>query len=423
MKNNWLWEKRLLIAVGAALIALQPVALAAPELTLEDSLALALKNNPSRQQAVSDKDKAAWALEEAKAGQGPTLSLNESATRADGVAGSAAGNSFGTSLRLSWPLYTGGRNEALVDQAKGGLSVADKGVDKAEQQLKLDTTTAYYGVLQARSLVKVNEQAVANLSEHLTNVRAQFDAGAVAKADVLRSEVELANAQQDLIKAKSSYELAVASFNNIIGIPHDSQSVLKDELQYAQYGAPLADLLAQAAKNRPEIAQAADNVAIAKAGQKAADSGGLPTLSLSAGQGWAGDTFPGNDSNWSVGMTLSWNIFDSGITKAKSAGAGAAIDKALSQQRQTGDSVALEVRQAYLSMKEAEERIQTSQVTVDKAEEDLKIARTKYSAGAGTNLDVIDAQLALTQAHTNYTQSLYDYNVNKAKLQKATGQI
>jgi outer membrane protein len=421
MKTNWLWEKRLLVAVSAAIFALQPVALAAPELTLEDSLALALKNNPSRQQAVSDKDKAAWALEEAKAGRGPTLALNESATRSDG--GLEPGNSFGTSLRLSWPLYTGGRSEGLVDKAKGGLDVADKGVTKAEQQLKLDTTTAYFAVLQARNMVKVNEQAVANLQGHLDNVRAQFEAGTVAKADVLRSEVELANAQQDLIKAKNSHELAVASLNNIIGIPHDSQSVLKDELGYAKYNTPLTDSLALAAKNRPEVAQAADNVAIARAGQKVADSGGLPTLSLSAGQGWTGDTFPGRDSNWSVGMTLSWNIFDSGLTKAQSAGAGAAVDKALSQQRQAADDIALEVRQAYLSMKEAEERIQTSQVAVSKADEDLKIARTKYAAGAGTNIDVIDAQLALTKANTNYTQALYDYNVNQAKLRKATGQI
>lgn len=116
-----------------------------------------------------------------------------------------------------------------------------------------------------------------------------------------------------------------------------------------------------------------------------------------------------------------WNIFDSGVTGAKVKQAESSLNKAREQAVETGNSVELEVRQADLSMKEAEKRIGATQVAVDKAKEDLKIAQTKYYAGAGTNLDVIDAQLALVQAGTNYTEALYDYNTNQAKLQKAIG--
>jgi len=97
------------------------------------------------------------------------------------------------------------------------------------------------------------------------------------------------------------------------------------------------------------------------------------------------------------------------------------MKKQTEQARQSRDSVQLEVRQAFLNMKEAEKRIETSKVAVDKAEEDFKIAQVRYSAGVGTNLDVIDAQLALTQAKTNNIQALYDYNTSKAKLDKAMG--
>ena len=91
------------------------------------------------------------------------------------------------------------------------------------------------------------------------------------------------------------------------------------------------------------------------------------------------------------------------------------------QAKQVRDSAALEVRQAYLNMLEGEKRIETASVAGQKAEEDMFIAQEKYRAGVGTNLDVIDAQLALTQARTNRVQALYDFNVSKAQLEKAIG--
>ena len=96
--------------------------------------------------------------------------------------------------------------------------------------------------------------------------------------------------------------------------------------------------------------------------------------------------------------------------------AEAAVMKTMEQEQQKKDAIQLEVRQAYLNMREAEKRIQTNQVSVEKAEEDFKIAQVRYSAGVGTNLDVIDAQVALTSARTNYIVSLYDYNTSKASL-------
>jgi outer membrane protein len=155
---------------------------------------------------------------------------------------------------------------------------------------------------------------------------------------------------------------------------------------------------------------------------KMAKSGKLPSVSLSASNGWNGSVLPGSgDDDWSVGLSASWSIFDAGSTSAKVKQADASLDKAKEQLVQVKNSAALEVRQNYLSMQEAEKRIDTNKVAVGKAEEDLVIAREKYNAGVGTNLDVIDAQLALTQAKTNEIQALFDYNVNVAKIDKAIG--
>lgn len=405
--------------VAAVLVMLNAsIAFASPvELSLTDSVALALKNNPSIKMAQSDKEKSKWGVDEAQAGKLPTVSLGSSYNLKDN--NPTGGDDLSNSLRMNWQLYSGGRVEGQIDQAKRGVDVADLGVEKTKQQLKLDTTTAYFSILQTKNLVEVNQQTVTNLQEHLTSVQAKYDAGVVAKSDVLRAEVELANAQQNLIKAQNNYDLAVSGLLNTMTIDPGTELALTDTLQYKKYERSLDDSLL-AAQSRPDVAQAEANVKIADTSIKMAKSGKLPSVSLSASDGWSGSVLPDGD-DWTVGLSASWSLFDAGSTNAKVKQADASLDKAKEQAVQVKNSAALEVRQNYLSMQEAEKRIDTNKVAVGKAEEDLVIAREKYNAGVGTNLDVIDAQLALTQAKTNEIQALYDYNVNVAKIDKAIG--
>ena len=173
--------------------------------------------------------------------------------------------------------------------------------------------------------------------------------------------------------------------------------------------------------NRPEISQSGVGVAIARESVSIAESGGKPTVSLGGNIGWNDALLPDKNDNWSVTLSANWNVFDGGATKAKIQGAETAVEKALLQEKQVRDNVTLEVRQAYLSLNEAEKRIDTTGIAVSKAEEDVFIAHQRYNAGVGTNLDVIDAQLALTQSRNNYSQALYDFNISKAKLERAIG--
>lgn len=115
------------------------------------------------------------------------------------------------------------------------------------------------------------------------------------------------------------------------------------------------------------------------------------------------------------------NIFDSGVTLSKVHAAEEKLLQAEETYRDTVDTVELEVRSNYLGLREAEKRISTTQVAVAKAEEDFHIAQVRYMAGVGTNLDVIDAQVALTEARTNFVNALYDYNTSKIALETAMG--
>ncbi len=414
--------RAVLAALAACGILSAGTVMAAPvELTLEDSVNLALENNPEVKIAMINEKKAEASLDEAEANRGFTLGYNYSMVRAK-QEGFSAGNDFSNSLSLSLPLYTGGRLENAVDAAEIALESAKLGVDDTRQQLRMDTTNSYYSILQAQNQVTIYEQTVESLEEHLKNVKAQYHVGTVAKSDVLRSEVELADAQQGLIKAENARDLSVSNFNNVVGLPLDTDIRVTEELGYEKYDLVLADCIAYALEHRADGKQAQLAIDAAEEYKSIAKSGYRPTISASASNGWNDTDFPGTENeSWQIGAKMSWNIFDMGVTKAQVRQADADLLKAQEQARQKLDAIQLEVRTAYLDVHEAEKRIHTSQVSVDKAEEDLKIARVRYRAGVGTNLDVMDAQVALTTAKMNYVQSLYDYNTSKAELDRAMG--
>ncbi|EIW15968.1 MULTISPECIES: TolC family protein [Pelosinus] len=420
------WKKQLMAALTGGFLILNTVsAFAAPiELSLEESIARALQNNPAIKIADADRQGAEYDIRVAKGGKLPTLKLEHSDGRSKTYVNDTAsiGNQFGSSVTLGMNLYTGGEVEGNIEKAKIGLKVADLDVEKSKQQIKLDATNGFFTILQTRNTVKVDQESVDQMAAHLKNVEAQYNVGTVAKSDVLRSQVELANNQQILTKAENAYEIAVSNLNNVMGLPLDTEIQIKDELVHEPYNLSLEDSLNYAMSNRPEAIQADHNIEIAKQSVKIAKAGKLPTVAASASQRWADDDFPGTDENgWSVGLTATWTPFDSGVTNAQIKKSNSEVEKSLQTAKQTKDAVQLEVRQAYLNMIEAEKRISTSQVTVEQAEEDFKIAQVRYSAGVGTNTDVIDAQVALTQAKNNYIQAMYDFNTSKANLTKAMG--
>ncbi|MBO5245013.1 MAG: TolC family protein [Selenomonadales bacterium] len=416
--------RAVLAALAACGILSAGTTMAAPvELTLQESVNLALENNPRMKLAMLDEMKAEAGLDEAQANRGFTLGYVHNAGRSK-MEGFSAENSFSNGLTLSVPIYTGGRLENAVDAAEIALESSKLGVDDTRQQLRMDTTNSYYSILQSQNQVTIYEQTVESLEEHLKNVKAQYHVGTVAKSDVLRSEVELADAQQSLIKAENARELSVSNFNNVVGLPLDTDVRVTEELGYEKYDLVLADCIAYALENRADGKQAQLAIDAAEEYKSIAKSGYRPTVSATASNGWSDSDFPGTeDESWQIGAKLSWNVFDSGLTRAQVRQAEADIEAAKEQARQKQDAIQLEVRTAYLDVKEAEKRIHTSSVSVEKAEEDLKIARVRYNAGVGTNLDVMDAQVALTTAKTNYVQSLYDYNTSKAELDRAMGII
>ena len=394
-------------------------------LDLDTSVQMALQNNPKTKIADGNL-KSAYGTKKQTMGQfGPQITFDHRSTRGHNYKSSIATSvvdNFTNSASVSMPIFTAGKRRGSIAASKRNYEIAELEIERTDQEVKLDATQAYFDVLQTRNLVKLNRESVTRLEEHLKNVEAQFSVGIVAKVDVLRSQVELADAQQELIKAENAYEMAVATLNNVVGLPHQTETVVNDELAYNEYSKSMEDCISFSSIHKPEILQAEKAVSAAKNNVMAARSGYYPSVSVQGSYGWDKDKFPGDEkSSWQVAAVLSFNVFDSNVTRGTVDNAQGTLVQREATYEQTKDNVFLLVRNSYLSLREAEKRIYTSSVAVETAQEDYMIAQVRYQAGVGTNTDVLDAQVALTKAQTNYVQALYDYNTSWANLENAMG--
>lgn len=439
-------QKVLVLTAALSLLCTQSVFAETLELDLDDAVQRALTTNPAVKIAISQKKGSKAELNAARSGRGISISVNHQSGRggyaddqysraltsisgglpvySEENVGKGIGNSHSNSITASIPIYTGGQLSGTIDQAKANYKSYALGETKAYIEMKKTATDGYFSLLQAGNMENLYQDSVNQLEEHLKNVQAQYDVGVVAKVDVLRSEVSLANAQQQLIQAANNYDVAEASLNKIIGTSLDTTLKLKDSLQYTPYENDMQYCLDYASMNRVDLEQGRLAVDAAKGAVKVAKSGFLPKVNASAGEAWGGNgsNWPGDDKeNWTVGISASMNIFDSGVTLSKVHAAEEKLLQAEETYRDTVNSVELEVRSNYLGLREAEKRISTTQVAVAKAEEDFHIAQVRYMAGVGTNLDVIDAQVALAEARTNFVNALYDYNTSKIALETAMG--
>lgn len=434
MKKNYMKKLTALVLGGLMTTTMASAAMAeSVDMTLEESVRTALDNNYSIKQQEAEYDSAVWARHQARRSFGPTVNWQSTATKMGGKYYEDMlhlSRNYGNTLSLTMPIYTGGQLEGAIKAADLAMNANELGLELCKQQVKAATMSAYYQALQAKNQIKVAQDSVNTLTEHLKNVNAQYTVGTVAKSDVLGTQVQMANAEQNLINANNSYDVAIASLNNVMGLPTDTELNLTDSLDYNVYEIPLEECTAYARSNRPDVLMADYQVAIAEAGVQQAKAGYMPKVSAQASKSWAGEDPFGSDetdqrygqnNNWTAGVVLSWDIWDNNVTQSKVNQSKAAVAKAEAAAENTRQSGDLEVRTAYLNLKAAEKSINTTQVAVDKAQEDYKIAQVRYAAGVGTNLDVMDAEEKLAQAQTNYYTALYNYNSSKAALDKAMG--
>lgn len=393
--------------------------------SLDETIQRAFENNRTIKESVAEREQAYWTLSEARRQTNPQVTWSWSGQRFGGsyYEGYDYNRSFSHTAGVSIPIYQGGRLKEGRKYARYGLSSADLSLENTMQTVRLQSTIYYFDVLQYRNLIEVYEEEVVTLQEHLRNVNAQFRVGTVAKVDVLESQVELANAQQNLVNIQNRYDIAVADLNNYIGLPADTIIRPQDTLTYKKYDLDLGACTAYALENRPDAAMADYAVKQAESNIRSAKAGWRPSVSGSVSKGLTTENIFSKklSDQWTVGVSASWNVFDGGITRAQVNQAEAALTRAQEVAAQTREQIQLDVQSAFLQLRAAEKNIGTTQASVILGEENYKIAQVRYAAGVGTNLDVMDASRKLTEARSNYFTALYNYNTAKASLDRYMG--
>lgn len=379
-------------------------------------------------------------LDKAYAGHNPKFSYGYSFSRSGSkneikvadqkmMVGETPSNTAGHQVSVSMPIYTGGLISGGIKAAKCGVEISNAQLMQTKNEAKVAGAKAYFMDLRANNMKEVAEQAVSDLAIHYKNVKLQYQVGVVAKSDVLATEVAVANANTNLIKAKNGVELAEAGLNYALSLPSNTKITIEDKhFDERAYGITLQEATAYALTHSPLVVQSVLAEEIMKAQVDMAHAGFKPKIQVSANKSWghsmsenlpAGAT--GRNESWSAAISASWDLWDGG-SNAKSV--KSAEESLAAQKVKTKDAIeaiTLQVRKAYLTMHEAEATIKSTKVAVDKAEENFRIASLRYKAGVGINLDVLDAELNLNKARNEYVDALYNYNVSVAELEQAIG--
>lgn len=423
--NNMLLQKNLASSITEAAA---PEA-AAMDIDLKGAVTTAIQNNRDITIAELKRREAEADVSAAAAKKNPSVSYSwqrnqyptQVVTTALGTQSSNHGYSQG--INVSWPIWTFGKVEGAIDAARYQKNIADLNVYKTEADTKLAAVQAYYQYLEAVKLAEVQAQSVTDYASHLNNVQQQFDAGIVAKLDVLSSNVSLANAKQKSIAADNTRDVAEANLNNIMRIPMNTTlNPLDKNFPEPEFDLTMEQAILMAQKYRWELVEADYGVKAAEASLRSAKAGYLPTVSVGGGYSWKEASVTAVDKDdWAVQGGLSWSLWDGGATQASVKKADAAVKTAQETLLQAREKIELEVRQDYLNVLSYKEQIRAAEASVAQAEEAYKIATVRYSSGVGINLDVLDAELALNTARTNYITALYNYNIGLATLEHAMG--
>ncbi|WP_040395092.1 TolC family protein [Centipeda periodontii] len=330
-------------------------------------------------------------------------------------------NSLSVSARL--PLYSGGANEANIASGEIGARAARFTTERAREDLKYEVIAAYWNAVEAAKKIEVQRDTVNKYDAHLKNVTALYDAGAQAKIDVLRSSVELSNARQELIRAENTYEVNVATLRNLMNIDRAEPLTLTTEVIYQPFETSMDDTISYAHRNRLDLEVTRAKLRQRELAVESARAGKKPTVSLTLGTGLTSQFRPRHDtgSDVSASVGVSWNIFDSGVTRGAIEAAEAERDTALLNVKKEEEAIDLDLRKAYLNMREAEKRFSSTGDAVKQAREDYYIANERYRAGEGILLDIIDAQTALASAETNAISARYDYARCRAQVENLMG--
>lgn len=405
-------------------------------LDLKAAVSYALDHNFSillAKQAILQED---GLIVEVRAQALPNVSAGASYTRdqhtLDPNSGAPGNENWSLSVQVTQTIYAGGGISAAIDTARFEKAAAFLNLKAAINSALLTVRTDFYNVILAREQIKVQEDNITLLTAQLKNAQAEFKAGTVSSFVVLQAQVALANAQPTLITARNTYRTDIDQLRQDLGAPTtlsgDSSKTIDvvGDLSFTPVSYDLDNALQTARGNRPELLALIQTEQAQRSTIDIQKAGYRPTVNLVGGyemiknskSAQFGDSLRG----WLAGVEGSWAIFDGGATRGKVMQARAQYEEARLNTQSEMLTIDVQVRQAYSSLQEADELVKSTAQTVGEAQESLRLSIAQFKAGTSTQLDVLNSQVALSQARLNDLQSHYDYVVALATMRQAIGE-
>jgi len=435
---------RVSIVVLAVLAAVAGTAPAAAEpLSRAQAVARALEANPDMRRSLADRDALNGRAQQAKADALPEINVFGSFLRYQdpGLLNSPTIDQFPPEfLQLFRPiptnlwdgsatvrqtLFSFGLSKALR-AAHYAVHLGDENVRRARQDVAFRTIVVYNAYLVSLERVKVAQTTVQQKEGQLEMARNRRQAGAATELEVLRFEVDLANARTDLLRLQGAADLARGDLNAVMVRPTGTPIEPTDALEFREAEADQAAVVKAAAENRPELKAAGWNEKIFDEAIGIAKADAQPRLDLNGAFGWevrkTEHFFEPNYRKWSFGVTLKVPVFDGWRTAGKVAQARAERDKVGQDRVAIETEIDVEAKQAVDRLRVARSIFQAAELNVTQAKRALDMTEANYRLGAATTLDVLNAQAALAQAEINRVEALYTHANARAGLRYVMGQ-
>ncbi|MDB6053539.1 MAG: Outer rane efflux protein [Verrucomicrobiales bacterium] len=337
---------------------------------------------------------------------------------------------WSSNIRLVQSVYEGGRILSSVRSSRLIKEQALLNYQVTVEEVLLGIRISYDDVLLAEQQIVVQEASLKLLENELKDTKNRFDAGTVPRFNMLRSEVEVANAKPRLIRARNQYRISKNNLANLLGYNSSSNVTeiplrLSGKLEAEPYEMTMPTAVLHALQNRAELAVLRVTEKLRDENVKSAKAGYKPSVQVFGGYGSHNSTFTDDFfhdvSGWFGGAQLTWDIFDGFATKGRVQEARALRDRAQLDLEDTQRRIDLEVRTAFSNFQEAREVLESQKKVQEQAEEAVRLAGARSDAGSGTQLDLLNAQTSLTEARTTQILALHDYRVARARLDRAMG--
>jgi outer membrane protein len=415
-------------------------------LTVEQAVQLALERNPQVLSARTRADVVNGQIKEVKSRAFPAIGLNVTGDRwwnhaffdmsefadfgfptefQDSLAPTGF-NTLNFGVSLTQPLYTAGKVGTALKLAQIERDGVGVDVSRSEQDIKIQVVRAFYTLLLADRQLEIARETLQQKERHLEDARTRFQGGVATEVDVLRSQVSVANARPDLIRAENGIRYARSVLNTLLARPANAQTRAIGDLQFQKpVVPPLDDVVKAAFADRPELQRLRINEREAELQRKLANAESRLSLDLTSQYAFSArspsNIVMPNSTNWSIGVRVNLPLFDGG----RRAGL---VEQAIANERivklgrtDAEDQVHLQAQTAVDELRRAELTVEAARASVTEAERVLKMMEENYKFGAATTLDVEDSQTALSLARVNLFQSLFDHTVARAQLRYVMG--